>query len=134
MTVELGYTIYYVDDVEKTLDFYTKAFGLKRRFLTPDGDYGELETGSTTLSFVANTLAESNLAATDGFSRLDPAVAPPGIAITLVTAEVAETVEAAVAAGARRYLDPVEKPWGQTVAYLVDPNGALIEVGTPMGS
>lgn len=134
MTVELGYTIYYVDDVEATLDFYTAAFGLERRFLTPEGDYGELETGPTALAFVANTLAETNLASTAGYTRLDPAVPPPGVVITLVAADVPATVEAAVTAGARRYLDPLEKPWGQTVAYLIDPNGALIEVGTPMGS
>lgn len=37
-------------------------------------------------------------------------------------------------AGARAYVDPVEKPWGQTVSYLIDPAGILLELATPMGS
>jgi catechol 2,3-dioxygenase-like lactoylglutathione lyase family enzyme len=132
MTVSLGYTIFYVGDVEATLDFYTSGFGLPRRFVTPEGDYGELDTGATTLAFASNTLAESNLADAGGFTRLDPESPPPGASITLITDDVPSTVEAAVAAGARRYLDPVPKPWGQTVAYVLDPNGVLVEVATPV--
>jgi uncharacterized glyoxalase superfamily protein PhnB len=134
MTPAFGYTIFYVDDVEETLAFYTSAFNFQRRLLTPEGDYGELDTGSTTLAFASNTLAESNLSAAGGFSRLDPSVPPPAVAITLLTADVSATVEAAVVAGARRYLDPIDKPWGQTVAYLLDPNGVLVEVATPVAS
>jgi uncharacterized glyoxalase superfamily protein PhnB len=134
MTVSFGYTLLYVADVEATLVFYTSAFGLEQRFMTPEGDYGELDTGSTTLAFASNGLAESNLAATDGFTPLDPAVPPPAISITLITTDVPSTVEAAVAAGANSYLDPIEKPWGQTVAYVRDPNGALIEIATPVAT
>jgi lactoylglutathione lyase len=132
MTVSLGYTIFYVGDVEATLDFYTSGFGLLRRFMTPEGDYGELDTGATTLAFASNTLAESSLADAGGFTRLDPGSPPPGASITLITDDVPSTVEAAVAAGARRYVDPVDKPWGQTVAYVLDPNGVLVEVATPV--
>lgn len=31
--MKLGYTIVYVADVPTTIDFYERAFGLKRRFL-----------------------------------------------------------------------------------------------------
>ncbi len=132
MNVRLGYTIFYVDDVEATLGFYTSGFGLQRRFITPEGDYGELDTGATTLGFASNALAESNLAAVGGFTRLDPKVPPPAASITLLTSDVSTTVDVAVEAGARRYLDPVDKPWGQTVAYVLDPNGVLVEVATPV--
>lgn len=54
----------------------------------------------------------------------------PGVTITMVTDDVPATMEAAVAAGARRYVDPVDKPWGQTVGYVIDPNGVLIEIAT----
>ena len=43
--VKLGYTITYVTDVEKTLVFFENAFGIARRFRTPENTYGELETG-----------------------------------------------------------------------------------------
>ncbi|MEE9413711.1 MAG: VOC family protein [Acidimicrobiales bacterium] len=134
MSVTLGYTIFYVDDVRSTLDFYKSAFGLPEKFVTPDGDYGEVDTGATTLSFASNTLAESNLSHAGGFIRLDPASPPPGISITLITTDVAATVQAAIESGARPYAEPVDKPWGQTVAYVLDPNGVLLEVATPVST
>lgn len=133
MTVQLGYTIVYVPDVEASLAFYERAFGLRRRFITPEGDYGELETGPTTLSFVAEALADANLEAAGGYTRLDAEGPPTGVSVTLVTDDVAEAATAAVSAGARPYVDPVEKPWGQTVAYVVDPAGLLVEIATPIG-
>ena len=57
--LQLGYTILYVDRVEETIQFYKKAFGLKRRFIHESG-YGELETGQTTLAFCSHELAVSN--------------------------------------------------------------------------
>ncbi|MEM7274078.1 MAG: VOC family protein, partial [Actinomycetota bacterium] len=42
MTVSLGYILSYVPDVPATLAFYEKAFGLAVRFVTEEGDYGEL--------------------------------------------------------------------------------------------
>jgi lactoylglutathione lyase len=35
-------------------------------------------------------------------------------------------------AGATRYVNPIDKPWGQTVAYVRDANGILIELATPV--
>ena len=129
-TATLGYTIFYVDDVAATVRFFSAAFGLQPRFVTPEGDYGELDTGTTTLAFASNALADANLDVAGGFTRLAPDAVPPGVSITLVTDDVVGTVAAAVEAGARPYVDPVDKPWGQTVAYVVDPNGVLLEIAT----
>ena len=43
--MQFGYTIIYVPDVAASLAFFTRAFGLARRFLHESGTYGELETG-----------------------------------------------------------------------------------------
>ncbi len=40
-----GYTLIYVDDVVKTMNFYEKAFGLEAGFLHESKDYGEMKTG-----------------------------------------------------------------------------------------
>ncbi len=56
-----------------------------------------------------------------------------GATIGLVTDDVSATVAAATQAGGTGYTEPVEKPWGQTVAYIRDPNGILIEVATAVG-
>lgn len=133
MTISLGYTIFYVDDVAQTVEFFTAAFGLEQRMLTPERDYGEVETGPTTLAFVSLDLAHSNLDTAGGF--IEPDATQPGSAsITLVTTDVAAAVAAAIEAGARSYVDPVAKPWGQTVAYVLGPSNLLIEIATAVGA
>ena len=132
MAVSLGYTIIYVPDVTASVSFYADAFGLEPRFVTPEGDYGELDTGPTTLAFVAESLAAGNLDHAGGFAPLDASAPPAGFSITLTTDRVAEHVAAAVQAGATPYVAPLEKPWGQTVAYVRDPNGLLVEIATPI--
>ncbi|MFT6290392.1 MAG: catechol 2,3-dioxygenase-like lactoylglutathione lyase family enzyme [Ilumatobacter sp.] len=132
-TISLGYTIFYVDDVGATVAFFERAFGLERRFVTPENDYGELVTGATTLAFVSIELAQANLAAAGGFVLPDTSK-PSAASITLVTPDIEAAVDVAIAAGAASYVDPIAKPWGQTVAYLLGPSNVLIEIATPIAS
>ncbi|HMV68001.1 MAG TPA: VOC family protein, partial [Myxococcota bacterium] len=90
--MRLGYVILYVRDVEASLSFYERAFGLERRFVAEGGEYGELETGGTALGFVSEALV-----APLGSRRLRPDEAPPGVEVGLVTDDVAEAVARAVA-------------------------------------
>jgi uncharacterized glyoxalase superfamily protein PhnB len=130
MKMNFAYTICYVKDVEKTIAFYEQAFGFKRRFVAETKEYGELETGSTTLSFAAVWLAKTNLS--KGFIENDPSAKPFAMEIGITTNDVAKAVENAVKAGASLIEEPKTKPWGQTVAYVRDPDGFLIEICTPM--
>ena len=43
VVMQFGYTIIYVPDVVASLAFFTRAFGLARRFLHESGTYGEVE-------------------------------------------------------------------------------------------
>lgn len=131
--MELGYVILYVNDVASSVAFYERAFGLTRRFVSPEGDYGELDTGTTTLAMASASLAASNLASAGGYARLEPAAPPPGVSITLVTADVPSALRHALDAGATPYVDVHDMPWGQTVAYVRDPDGVLVELATPIG-
>jgi lactoylglutathione lyase len=128
--VKLGYTILYVSDVEKSITFYESAFGFQRKFITPENDYGELSTGETTLSFTSKTLANSNLK--NGFLESTLLNKPFGIELGLVTENVETVIEKAITLGAILVEAPKQKPWGQTVAYIRDLDGFLIEVCTPM--
>lgn len=129
--IKFAYTILYVQDVTKSVAFYEQAFGFSRKFVTPENDYGELLVGETTLSFASITLAKSNLS--DGFIESKLTDKPFGIEIGFATENVAETVAKAVDAGATIVENPKTKPWGQTVAYVRDLDGFLIEICTPMG-
>jgi lactoylglutathione lyase len=126
-----GYTIVYVADVAASLDFFERAFGLKRRFLHESGGYGELDTGATTLSFAQHATARGNLG--HEYVAADASVQPLGIEIGLLTDDVAAACDRAVAAGATLLAAPVVKPWGQTVAYVRCPDGTLVELCTPVG-
>ena len=129
--IKFAYTILYVKDVEKSIDFYEKAFGFSRKFVTPENDYGELLVGETTLSFCSLTLANSNFK--DGFIESSLTNKPFGIEIGFTTDNVEETVKTAINAGGTILEQPKTKPWGQVVAYVRDIDGFLIEICTPMG-
>jgi uncharacterized glyoxalase superfamily protein PhnB len=129
----LGYTILYVENVAATLDFYEQAFGLARRFFHDDDGkaYGELETGATRLAFASLALAEEHLGQRPMMP--DPAGAPLSFEIALVTGDVAALYARATGAGAAAVSAPAVKPWGQTVAYVRDPSGYLVELCTAVG-
>jgi uncharacterized glyoxalase superfamily protein PhnB len=128
--IKFAYTILYVKNVEKSIDFYEKAFGFSRKFVTPENDYGELLVGETTLSFCSLTLANSNLK--DGFTESRLTNKPFGIEIGFTTDNVDETVKTAINAGGTILEQPKTKPWGQVVAYVRDIDGFLIEICTPI--
>ncbi len=127
--MKFGYAISYVDDVEAALGFYEKAFGLQGKMVMP-GEYGELDTGSTKLAFAARSLVTTLFATPLQDGGLDKSAAPMEIA--LVTSDVEEAFDKAVAAGAIAIAKPAQKPWGQIVAYVRDTNGFLVELCTPM--
>lgn len=126
--MQFGYTILYVDDVPKTIAFYEAAFGFARRFVHEAGDYGELDTGSTALAF-----SSLRLMAELGKKPQRATAEAPSFEIAFTTADVPAAVAQAVAEGARLVQAPQQMPWGQTVAYVADINGALVELCTPMG-
>ncbi|WP_314244768.1 VOC family protein [Empedobacter tilapiae] len=128
--VKLGYTILYVSDVEKSIEFYEKAFGFNRKFITPENDYGELSTGETTISFVSKDLANSNLK--NGFIESSQLEKPFGIELALITDDVQKVIDRAIELGALVAEEAIQKPWGQTVSYIRDIDGFLLEICTPI--
>ena len=128
--MNFAYTILYVSDVSRTVSFYEKAFGLKKRFIHESGDYAEMETGATTLSFTSNELAQSNLPA--GFRENDLSHPPAGIEIAFTTDDVPVAFTRALKVGATEVAKPQMKPWGQQVAYVRDLDGVLVEIASPL--
>ena len=128
--MRFGYTIAYVQEVERSVVFYERAFGLKRRFVDESGQYAEMETGETTLAFASNELGHSNLPS--GLRENDPAEPPAGVEIAFLAEDVGAAFHSALEAGAMQVAEPKTKPWGQTVAYVRDPDGVLVEIGSQM--
>jgi lactoylglutathione lyase len=126
--MQLGYTILYVEDVRKTVDFYERAFGLSTKVLHEEGDFGEMSTGATSLAFCSHALIRQM-----GKHPAHPNKQAPTFEIAFVTPDVGKAVQRATDAGAILEQAPAEMEWGQTVAYVSDLNGFLVELCTPMG-
>jgi predicted enzyme related to lactoylglutathione lyase len=128
-TMKLGYIVIYVADVEQTLNFYVKAFNYTIKFLHEEKSYGELDTGATTLAFSQELFTAQSLGQ---FEKNRPNKPPAGFEIALVADNVLASYQYAVASGAKILHEPVRKPWGQTVAYVLDCNNVIIEICSPM--
>lgn len=126
--MKLGYTILYVLDVSKTVKFYEQAFGLQTRFLHESGDWAEMETGSTSLGFCSRRL----IAELDKHPKA-PDLNSPSFEIAFITEDVPAALDRALAAQATLVQKPEQMPWGQTIAYVGDLDGFLVELCTPMG-
>ena len=128
--MRLGYTLFYVDDVVKTMNFYSSAFGIAKGFLHESSEYGEMITGETKIGFVHHDTAASH-----GFEyqKSNLKNQPFAFEIGLVTNDVENAFKKAVSAGAEPVSAPTKKPWGQVVSYVRDCNGFLVEICSPVG-
>ena len=129
--MKFGYAIIYVPNVNDSINYFEKAFGLERGFVHPEGDYGELQTGETKLAFANHALGNMNFP--KGYISTDSNEKPLGIEIALVTDDVESAHKQAIAAGGKELKAPEQKPWGQTVSYIHCPDGTLVELCTPVG-
>ncbi|WP_434360381.1 VOC family protein [Parasalinivibrio latis] len=127
--MKFKYTIMYVKDVGLTLSFYEQAFGLQRAYLHESGIYGELDTGETKLAF-----SSLDLMASLGKNPSSGNAESPNFEIAFETDDVAGNLAQAVDAGAELVQDVTHMPWGQTIAFVRDLNGYLIEFCTAIES
>jgi lactoylglutathione lyase len=127
---KFSYTILYVQDVTRSIEFYEAAFGFKRKFIAPGNSYGELDTGNTTLSFASIEQATSNLK--NGMMESNVKQKPFAFEIAMTTDDVEKLYQYAIKCGAIAEAAPVVKPHGQTVSYVRDPDGFLVEICSPM--
>jgi catechol 2,3-dioxygenase-like lactoylglutathione lyase family enzyme len=128
--LKLGWVIAYVEDPRAASAFYEQTFGLRAEFAAPDGSYAQLDTGPTRLAFASYALGERNF--DGGVRRTSLDEAPANVEITLVADDVDAAFARALSAGCTELSVPEDKPHGQRVAFVRDPFGTLIELGTPM--
>ena len=130
--MKFSYTILYVKDVTQAVTFYEQAFSLRQRFIHESGQYAEMEAEGTTLAFASNELARSHLP--QGFQENNRSNLPAGIEIGFVTEDGSVAFTNAVNTGAVVVVEPKVKPRGQTVVYIRDLEGILVEIASPMSN
>ena len=129
--ISFWYTILYVADVQKSLEFYQNIFDLPLKFCTPESDYAELITGTTTLALGKHSLIQNALF--DDYEKSNLQKKSFGIEIGFTTDDVDELYKKALQHGAIWLVEPKDVPWGQRVSYVRDPDGFLIEICTVVG-
>ena len=78
--LRFGWTILHVPDVSAAVAFYERAFRMQRRFVDPQSNYAELQTGTTTLAFAAHEFVRQ----LGTHSQNAAAAGPEGFEIALV--------------------------------------------------
>ena len=121
---KLGYVILYVPDVALAVAFYESAFGVQRRFVHESGTYAELDTGATALAFSDESVTPNK----GSFEPNRPEKKAAGAEVAFVVDDVRAAFDRAVSCGAVVVSEPVDEPWGQTVSYVRDLNGFLVEI------
>lgn len=120
-------TIMYVADVEASLAFFEKAFGMKTRVVQA-GIYGEVESGETTLAFGSFATGQQHLP--DGYVAGAPSASTVSVELSLVSDTVEEDFARAIESGALALQAPELKPWGQTSSYLRTPDGIIVDLAS----
>eukprot|EP00897_Mesotaenium_endlicherianum_P007029 jgi/Mesen1/6354/ME000328S05632 len=121
-----AYVTLYVKDVLKACKFYTEVFGLKDRVKSPF--WTEMETGPVTLCFTSFDQKEARLAGGVKAQGVDEP--RQNVEIAFNCDDLNATIKKAQECGATLKAEPEPKEWHQTVAYLRDPDGIVIRVGT----
>lgn len=118
----MKYIILYVNDLEATVHFYKDMLGLPIKM--QQGSYVEFNTGATTLSINTRQSIKEDI----GLSVPEASAATQTFEVGFVVEEVESTIEQLRAQGVKIIKEPMIKPWGQTVAYIADPDGHYIEI------
>ena len=116
-----------VKDVQKSVTFYETAFSLVPGFIHENGQFAEMKTGGVSLHLASSQAVKPNLLG--GFQENSLGNLPAGVQICFLTDDVATAFTTAIEAGATPYAEPKVMFWGQTVAYVRDLDGILIELG-----
>lgn len=125
--MKFKYTIFYVEDVAQTIQFYNKAFGFRTKMIHGEGDYAELETGDCSLSFCSKALMTQM-----GKPTQNPNSQNPVFEIAFETENVEKAYKTAITNGAKPISPPAKMPWGQVVSYVADLNDYLVEICSPV--
>ncbi|MGG0277754.1 VOC family protein [Bacillus rhizoplanae] len=122
MKLQMKYIILYAQQYEECLHFYRDI--LKLPIKGEHGTYVEFDTGSTILAINSR----NDVQALTGLSIPKTLSESSTFEIGFVVDDVTETIHNLKEHGVTVLVEPVTKPWGQTVSYVSDPDGNYIEI------
>lgn len=122
MKLAMKYIILYIHDLEQTMHFYRDILQLPVKMQVDT--YVEFDTGMTTLAFNTRESVRQEI----GLEVAEEMATSSTFEIGFVVDDVVATIEQLRQQQVKIIKEPVVKPWGQTVAYIADPDGHFIEI------
>ena len=116
------YVVVIVADLDNSLRFYTQVLGLELGHRS--GSFAQLRTGATRLALYERAA----MAQTVGRTLRAPDPDAPGFELGFKVADCDAAWATLLERGARPAAPPTTRPWGQRTAYVLDPDGHLIEL------
>lgn len=123
-----SFPMIYVPDVRASVSFYERALRATLDHVHEEGSYAEITLGSLTVGLVDAAVAAQHLPAT--FRPHELSAPPAAFELYVEVEDVDEAAERAIRVGAMLMGEAADKPWGQRVAYLRDPDGVVIELAS----
>jgi len=121
----MGYVVLFVENFDAMMEFYTEKVGLPVRLIAEG--YAEFAVEGAKLALLARWRLPE-LVGQDHLERPTPGA--HGSAVTVLVEDVDRTHRSMAERGVRFLGTPADRPWGQRSAYLIDPEGHLIELAT----
>ena len=118
----LGYVVRFVTSLDDAVRFYADVLG--QRLTKRTEHWAQFDGGSLTFGLYDRTAMAANL----GVPEAALGVAPGALELAFEVADCDAAHAAAVAAGARSFSPPQDRPWGERTGYLLDPDGGLVEL------
>jgi lactoylglutathione lyase len=122
MAERLGYAIFFVSDLERSVAFYRDAIGLPLRFQAEE--YAEFATEGAKFAL----FPRSALATLIGREAPQSRVPWPQGEVAFFCDDVDAEHRRLAAAGVEVLAPPTDRPWGERTLHVADPDGNVVEL------
>ncbi len=122
MNLKMKYMILYVEKYDECLRFYKELLRLPIK--GEHSTYIEFDTGETILAMNSR----EDVRELTGLSIPNGRSESANFELGFVVEDVNETISRLREQGVKVLVEPITKPWGQTIAYVSDPDGNYIEI------
>jgi catechol 2,3-dioxygenase-like lactoylglutathione lyase family enzyme len=124
----LGYVVRFVQALGDAVGFYEQVLG--QRLTKRTEHWAQFDCGGVTLGLYDRQTMADNL----GVAEPELGSPPGALELAFEVSDCDAAFHAALAAGARSFRPPEDRPWGERTAYILDPDGALVELYTRIHS
>lgn len=122
----LGYVVRFVQSLDAAVRFYQGVLG--QRLTKRTDHWAQFDCGALTFGLYSRAAMADNLGVAE-----DELGTPPGaLELAFEVDDVDTAFRAALDAGARSFRPPEDRPWGERTGYILDPDGALVELYHPV--